>query len=391
MRELQGLVCLALLASACGAPAGAPADAAVTPDAAAPDAAAFGFVPSNVPMGAVPGEPLEDLVIGPGTCDGRSEITIDTDERRLADCPALLDGVHYRFVEITQRQGGTAALLVTRSGQIEAGMRVSVRGKLPLVWLARDRIDIGGALGASALGFAAPAGGSPPRPPTKGSGNGPGAGAGDGPGGGGGGSYCGPGGKGGPSSSGGANAGGPRYGNTEIVPLAGGSSGGNGGNWEAGAGGGALQIVAGRRVAVLPTGVVHAGGGGGEREGGGGGSGGAILLEAPTVIVGGILAANGGGGGSGGEAGTDATPDDRAAAGGGAVHLNLGEGGSGAAGAIVDGGEGRSNPDFVNGDFSGGGGGCAGYLRINGEAIVTGTLSPALGTPCASIGTLGQR
>jgi hypothetical protein len=127
--------------------------------------------------------------------------------------------------------------------------------------------------------------------------------------------------------------------------------------------------------------VVTAGGGGGEREGGGGGSGGAILLEAPSVITGGVVAANGGGGGSAGEAGANASGDDRAAAGGGAVHLSTGEGGAGEAGATVEGADGRPNPDFVNGDFSGGGGGGAGYIRINGESTVTGTLSPALGTP----------
>jgi hypothetical protein len=387
MKGLRGTVlfacCLPALSLGCGASPGAAArDAA---DAIAMDAAVPGFAPSNLPAGALAFEGLGDLVIGAG-CAG--DIVIDTDAGTLSGCPSLIAGTHFRFRTVDQRDGGMAALLLTRSGQIEAGMRVAVRGRLPLVLAASDRLDIAGLLQAAALGSAVPAGGFPSSPPVKGPGLGPGGGGGAAPGGGGGGSYCGLGGKGGPSSSGGANAGGARYGNPSVTPLLGGSSGGNGGNWDGGAGGGALQLVAGRRIAVPATGAVHAGGGGGEREGCGGGSGGALLLEAPSVIIGGVLAANGGGGGSGGEAGRDATPDDQPAAGGGAVHLNLGEGGSGAAGATLDGGEGRPNPDFVNGDFSGGGGGGAGWIRINGEATVTGVLSPGLDTPCASIGPL---
>jgi hypothetical protein len=386
MKELRGTVlfasCLPALTLGCGSSPGAAAPDAA--DALAIDAAGFAFAPSNLPAGALAFEGLEDLVIGAG-CEG--EITIDTDAGTVSGCPSLIAGRHFRFRTVDQRDGGMAALLLTRSVRIDAGMRVAVRGRLPLVLAAADRIDVGGLLQAAALGAAAPAGGFAPAPPGKGPGLGPGGGGGADPGGGGGGSYCGRGGPGGPNSAGGANAGGARYGNPTITPLAGGSSGGNGGNWQGGAGGGALQLVAGRRIAVSATGAVHAGGGGGDREGCGGGSGGALLLEAPSVIIGGVLAANGGGGGSGGDDGRDATPDDQPAAGGAAVHLNTGEGGTGAAGATLDGGQGRPNPDFVNGDFSGGGGGGAGWIRINGEATVTGVVSPGLDTPCASIGS----
>jgi hypothetical protein len=374
MKGLRRLVpCLPLLALACGSATGeTPRDAGAPIDGPAD----FTFVPSNLPASALAVDPPGDLIIGAAGCEGRSDVTIDTDARALPECAAFVEGVHFRFLAITQREGGEAALLVTRSFQIEAGMRVSVRGRAPLVLLARGRADIGGSLGATALGASPAAGGSPPQPAGMASGGGAG------------GSYCGSGGSGGPRSSGGANAPGPRHGDARIVPLAGGSSGGSAGTWEGGAGGGALQIVAGQRIAVSPTGVIHAGGGGGDREGCGGGSGGAILLEAPVVIIGGVVAANGGGGGSGGLEGADATPDDRPAAGGGAVNLNTGEGGSGAAGTSIDGSDGRPNPDFVNGDFSGGGGGGAGFIRINGEATVTGTLSPALGTACASTAPL---
>jgi hypothetical protein len=385
--RLASLVALCAPAAsfACGAPAKS-ADPIV--DAASDAGSKFPFALSNLTAAALSEVPSDQLIIGPTSCEGRVEVELDTELGTLPGCPALRAGIHYRYATTTQNDGSLVALFLTRGLRIEAGMRVLVRGRLPLIAVAQDGIDIAGTLGATALGSTPVAGGFAPPGGAKGNGTGPGAGQGDAPGGGGGGAHCGGGGRGGPAGNGGSNGGGPRNGSARIVPLAGGSSGGNGGHWEAGAGGGAIQLVAGRRIAILPTGVVHAGGGGGEREGGGGGSGGAILLEAPSVIVGGVLAVNGGGGGSGGEAGADATAGDQPARGGQAVFLNTGEGGNGAAGTTVDGGAGNPNPTFVNGDYSGGGGGGAGYLRINGTAIVTGTLSPALGTPCASLGVL---
>jgi hypothetical protein len=387
MKRLLAAFAIPAASLACSAASTAPPiehDAAALSDAAA----TWTFAPSNVPVAELAEIPDGDLVIGPDNCAGHTELELDTDQGALPGCPALLAGLHFRFTTITQSDGSQAALFLTRGVRIEAGMRVLVRGRLPLIVVARAGIDIAGTLGATAFGGTPVAGGFAPRAAEKGNGNGPGAGSGQAPGGGGGGAYCGDGGKGGPSSTGGTNAGGARHDNPRLVPLQGGSSGGNGGSREAGAGGGAIQLVAGRRLAILPGGVVHAGGGGGEREGAGGGSGGAVLLEAPVVIVGGVVAVNGGGGGSGGEIGADATADDRPAGGGGAVFLNTGEGGSGAAGATVDGADGNPNPTFVNGDYSGGGGGGAGYLRINGEYTVTGTLSPALGTPCVSFAPL---
>jgi hypothetical protein len=396
MKGLRGAVfaacCLPALSLGCGGSPGTRAiDGAVEPSIDGTvepsiDAGAFPFTPSNLPAGALAFDGLGDLMMGAATCSG--PIAIDTDALALSGCSSLVADRDFRFRMIDQRDGGRAALLLTRSSQIEVGTRVAVRGTLPLILAAADRIDVGGLLEAAALGAAAPAGGFAPPPPPKASGRGPGGGGGTAPGGGGAGSYCGLGGKGGPSSNGETNGGGARYGNATITPLAGGSSGGNAGTWEGGAGGGALQLVAGVRIAVPATGAIHAGGGGGDREGCGGGSGGAILLEAPSVVVGGVLAANGGGGGSAGESGHDAAPDDQPASGGGPVHAIAGEGGNGAAGSTLVGGQGRPNPDFVNGDFSGGGGGGAGWIRINGEATVTGILSPGLDTTCASVGSL---
>ena len=96
------------------------------------------------------------------------------------------------------------------------------------------------------------------------------------------------------------------YGNPSLVPLVAGSSGGSVGQEgtlsvaQSGAGGGAIQLVAGSTIRLLPEGTISASGAPGSSVGGrgaGGGSGGAILLEAPNVVVVGSLTANGGDGG----------------------------------------------------------------------------------------------
>jgi hypothetical protein len=389
------LVVLAYAACSDGSP-GAPAilDAAKTePDAAAaPDtadaadtvASPWSFAPSNVPIAALASDTDDELVISEATCGGSANVAIDVDDGTIALCPALALGTHYLFSTIAQSDGSRAGLLVSRSVRIEAGMIVSVTGKLPLVVAAMDELTIDGTLRAAPHDEVGLAGGSSGRSDSRGDGFGPGAGTAAGPGGGGGGSYCGHGGKGGSG-----NGAGPAYGSPRIVPLVGGSGGGNGGVWYSGAGGGAIQLIAGRRLAIGAAGVVHVGGGGGDLEGGGAGSGGALLLEAPSILVAGVLAANGGGGGSGGQFGADATADDRPAQGGAAVHLNTGEGGDGAAGAQIQGGDGRPNPTFANGEFTGGGGGGAGYIRINGRSVLLpGILSPALGSTCTTRGLL---
>ena len=315
---------------------------------------------------------------------------IDTDQLTVRGCRLAEPGLRRPLFKVTQGDGSQVAVLLTRSLRVSPMMLVSVRGHLPLVLAAQNTLQIAGTVRAAASGDKAVAGGFSGAVDMKADGHGPGAGKGEGRGGGGGGSYCGSGGSGGLNGSEEpGNPPGPRYGNPRIVPLAGGSSGGNGGIWYAGGGGGAIQLVAGRAIEIVSSGVIHVGGGGGEQEGGGGGSGGAILLEAPSVVVAGVLAANGGGGGSASKFGQDAAPDDQRAPGGEATFLNTGEGGAGAAGLELGGADGKPNPTFANGDFSGGGGGGVGYLRINaGEVSVTGRMSPWFGTPCATQGTL---
>jgi hypothetical protein len=200
----------------------------------------------------------------------------------------------------------------------------------------------------------------------------------------GGGSYCGVGGKGGGADG---SLGGKTYGSEDLVPLLGGSSGGNAGT-QAGAGGGAVQVVAGGHLTISATAVIHVGGGEGSWNSSGAGSGGAILLEGKQVTVLGTLAANGGGGGEGGTFGDDgfrASPDDVAAPGGyTGTEAKENDGGNGSAAAEIDG--------LPGGTLSGGGGGGAGRIRINsasGSAITSGVFSPALETACVTQGKLG--
>jgi hypothetical protein len=368
------------------------APAAETPPAGVDPAAKWSFTPSNLalPLSAA-GSAIDDLVISAEACAGASQVVFDTDAGAISICPALA-GIRATNIAALDAAGAELAVFSARTMRIEAGMIVLVRGQRPLVLLATDGITINGVLRGSALGDQGFAGGAAGSPTGKGDGRGPGAGIGSAPGGGGGGSYCGPGGTGGANHTGApGNAGGPVYGNERIIPLRGGSSGGNGGTWAAGAGGGAIQLIARHRIEIGRLGAISVGGGGGEREGAGGGSGGALLLEAPIVTIAGVLAANGGGGGSNGQFGEDAAADDQPAPGGMAFQLNTGEGGAGSAGTTLRGGDGRANPTFANGDYSGGGGGGAGYIRINAtpdQLIVTGIVSPALGSVCASRGIL---
>lgn len=105
----------------------------------------------------------------------------------------------------------------------------------------------------------------------------------------------------------------------------------------------------------------------------GGGSGGAILLEALQVVVTGSLTADGG-------AGTilslEKTEDKDA-----------NYGGEGNTEGDIDGKPGTLRPD----GSGGGGGGAAGRIRVNtwdGRATITGKVSPALTTECATLGRL---
>jgi hypothetical protein len=304
-----------------------------------------------------------------------------------------------------QSNGATVALYVARSWKIEPTAVLEVRGGNPIIFVALETIDILGRLDASGTQNTTAAGGFSGQPAAAGAGpGGGGQGTNSGPAGpgvgGGGGSYCGLGGTGGNVSAS-QGAAGKSYGVATVVPLVGGSTGG-GAELFPGAGGGAIQLVAGASISIGAGGAVSVNGGGGDNGGtpsgsqaaAGGGSGGALLLEAPTVTVAGVLAANGGGGGGeggGGSAvGSDGLRSATPAPGGNAARDPAGAGaagGSGSGGAVTAG----TNGDNGSIDYSaGGGGGGAGYIRINttsGAASVTGTLSPAIGA-CATQGTL---
>ena len=82
----------------------------------------------------------------------------------------------------------------------------------------------------------------------------------------------------------------------------------------------------------------------------------------------------------------NATPNAIAAA-GGKAGVGPSSGGSGSAAASVNGMAGA----FTAGNAAGGGGGGAGRIRINtssGQATLSGTLSPAASTACATQGAV---
>jgi hypothetical protein len=158
--------------------------------------------------------------------------------------------------------------------------------------------------------------------------------------------------------------------------LVGGCAGGSeffGGTLEAigGAGGGAVQFVAGTSITL--NGIVSLGGGGGTANAqgassSGGGSGGVIVFEAPKVSIGssGGIAANGGGGGGCGVAGGDGTPDGVAAPGGSGSDCNeelWGGSGGIATSETTDLNAGGNMTGTVSGTY-GGGGGSVGRARI---------------------------
>lgn len=181
-----------------------------------------------------------------------------------------------------------------------------------------------------------------------------------------------------------AGLGGAKVGTTTLTPLRGGCSGaGEGLGRQAGAGGGAVQLVS--RNQIIVSGIIAANGGGGS---GGGGAGGGILLEAPAVQLVGSVVANGGGGGVGIAEdcvqGQDGRFDTKPAAGGtckatpGPIILIRPSGGAGAAGDV----DAKSGGGVI---AVGHGGGGAGRIRVNtapGGLAATGTFSPnpSLGT-----------
>jgi hypothetical protein len=372
----------------------APPDGAATdagPLDGTTDAGPLGFTPSNVDLSGIDLSKVGDFIVDNDEC------TIDTDTS-LASCGEG-GGDVLAFKIATQSDGSKVAVYVARSMTIRAGQNLTVSGSLPLVFIALDAIDIAGTLNGNGQTDVAIAGGQEVRT-VRSKGAGPGGGsAGTALAAGAGGSYCGTGGAG-AAESGAVSSGGARYGTPQIVPLVGGSSGGAG-DGTPGSGGGAIQLVAGRSIVIETSGLVHVGAGGGAfggisgQEASGGGSGGSILLESRAVTVAGTLAANGGGGGAGTSSGVGAAPPqdpgganataNAIPAAGGKAGIEPSSGGNGSAAASVDGTSGA----FTSGNAAGAGGGGAGRIRINttsGQATLTGTLSPAVSTTCATQG-----
>jgi hypothetical protein len=310
-----------------------------------------------------------------------TETTINTD----TGCPIVA----------TQSAGQTLCVVAARTMHIDAPLRA--QGPRPLVLLATETIDVGAAglvdvgsyklvagtnvtevIGAGAASGAPSCG----NPQTGSADTGMNAGGGGGAGG----SFAGKGGAGarGANNNGGNGGQAANATNTPSFMRGGcrGSSGGSG-NFTpgalAGAGGGAVLVVAGTSIAN--AGQVRAGGMGGygagnEAGGGGGGSGGMLVLDAPAITNTGILNANGAGGGEGGGSqspgdGGSSALTGMAAADGGTGNINGGDGGPGSWSTTLTGGNGATA-----GNGGGGGGGGAGVIRIYPTQTLAGTVSP---------------
>lgn len=372
---------------------GAPGTAAGSdagPGAANTNSGPLPFKPSNgVDLGALDLSKATSEVSLTGQC------TIDSEKLTIkCDYHDALPGIATKVVTLADQT--RVAVFVAQSFRIETSTTVETKGAIPIVFAALDTIAVlgtirvhpgtaGGALTTAAYERGGGLGGGTAATRSGVSGGGA--------------SFCGIGGK--AASPGPAVSESPAaYGSPNLVPLVGGSAGAVGffANLAQPSGGGALHLIAGTSILVAPSGAISAGGAGGDRGAtlsgvaSGGGSGGALLLEAPTVNVAGTLAANGGGGG--GNAGAESPGENGkagadAAAGGAGVEV----GGTGSAGAALDGGNATwtnvKDPTGLIAGASGGGGG-AGRIRINtatGAATITGVISPSLTTPCATQGT----
>lgn len=355
--------------------------------AAQPGSSALSFKPSNVDISDMDLSKVGDIILSGSNC------TIATESKLIA-CD---DDSKAAFKIVTLPDQSRLAIYVVNSLRIESSAIVTTRDHLPLVVVALHDITMLGSIdvppGTAGGAFDAVA---------NAKGQGPGGGtAGDTNSlAGGGASFCGLGGKAGTEGAVAPHA--PSaYGNPELSPLVAGSAGGSGTLVSDGHGGGAIQLVAGGTITLKAGAYINVGGAGGSfggaatyhQEAGAAGSGGAILLEAPSVIVEGTLSANGGGGGQGfGDSGEAGHPSDTAAAGGQKL-IDLAipsPGGSGSSLAVIDGQPGTYTKDFP---ASGGGGG-AGRIRINtanGNATLSGVVSPGITTACATQGTLTKK
>jgi hypothetical protein len=327
------------------------------------NAGGLGFVPSNFNT--------LSFMIGDGGFDWSSAPAASATGN--GGCGANTGCFAAPHFQVLMKDGGLADVLMLQSLSIGDGVAFTISGPNPVILAVRDTVDIAGELVVEAGGFLPKSN----APGTGGSETGNLANAG-------GGGFCGTGGKGGPPTV----AGGKTYGNGTLIPLLGGSPGGASAGGSGGAsGGGALQISAGQMIAIGIFGSVTAPGQSPHENGGlggGPGSGGGILLEAPMVKIVGSVAANGGSYCAGasnrdqpatcGPSSTGATP------------------GAGSAETVIQGGDAMLAAGAGAGATGAGGGG-AGWIRINtesGQATITGIVSPALTTQCATQGTLSR-
>lgn len=276
----------------------------------------------------VPPAGLADVTFGTGT---EGVVCAVDDASGQSSC---LSGAN----ELVAKRVGDFDVLFAKSIVIAEGAFVELHGTRPVIVVAAERIEVKGmiSVGYTTTNLLD----DQPRPGVHTTG--PGAGTASG-----GGAFCGAGGGGFDGTGGGKT-----YGNAELVPLTGGSTGS--GSSKAG---GAIQLVAGAKIVI--SGLVNANGQDGFRAPGG--SGGAVLVEAPSITGNGSITANGGDGD-------------------GNVNTETG-GGPGSTSAVVDG----KNATVA---YAYGGGG-AGRIRLDArQSTFVGTTSPAEDTPCTTKGVL---
>jgi hypothetical protein len=321
----------------------------------------LGFAPSNF-------DPSKVTTAGVGAMDIADDCTYDEGSSAFS-CATASPPIAFHATTFSQDAGGPSlTVLVVRSLVVEQGRVLTLTGANPIAIEALDSIHVLGTLLVSAGRYAADAG---PGTNVQNTYSGTDQGAA-------GGSHCGGGGTGIITPYPPA----PAYGGSTLIPFAGGSYGCSP---TGGPGGGAVQLVARNVIEIGPCGEVYASGLGGRVPGGGGGSGGSILIEAPTVSLAGALLAAGGSSAGSTTPGNDGTDNGTQA--GGVGFLN---GGAGSTGTSIDGGIGGY---LSTGDNDWGGGGGAGWIRINstgGNATpqAGAVVNPALASTCVSQGPL---
>jgi hypothetical protein len=335
-------------------------------------------------------EPSNGLGAALEMAESEPEMTIPSGSRIDTDLGLLQDPrgqtISVKTVVVDQDGGTSVLALVARSFVIDD---LAAGGSRALALVAADTVTLRGRMDASAAGIvrgpgalespAACAGGSAQIANFGGSSTY----------GGGGGGNATPGAPGGGFDGSPTPGGGPTPG---FTPLVGGCAGGritnpNGSTYSLpGAGGGAVQFVAGERIVFRGSGFLDIGGGGGQSSAGGG-SGGTAVLEAPVVLLDGAttgIAANGGGGGGCNLPGADATPNASPAVAPKCAAYAAGNGGTTM--TLPQPGELTCGNPCQHIGFKGGGGGAVGRLRVatksghiekNGVPLVEAVISTA--------------